>query len=65
MSTNAVASSVAVSSFHPIQQAARGRVDKDGDEATESTALKAKESAKQPPTQPTNSNLGKHLNVSV
>lgn len=65
MSTSAVASSAAVSSYQPIQPSARGRVDNDGDEATESSAVKAKESAKQSPPAATNSNLGNHLNVSA
>ena len=65
MSTSAIASSPLVTAYHPIQQATRGRVDTDGDEATESAAAKAKESAKQPPVQSVNPNLGKHLSVSA
>ncbi len=65
MSTSAIASSAPVTSYQPIQQATRGRVGNDGDEATESAAVKAKESAKQTPAQPANPNLGKHLSVSA
>ncbi|MEI7609354.1 MAG: hypothetical protein WCJ64_18390 [Rhodospirillaceae bacterium] len=65
MSTSSIASSASVTAHQPIQQPARGRVDNDGDEATETAAAKAKESAKQTPAQPANPNLGKHLSVSA
>ena len=65
MSINAVASSASVASHQPIQHAARARVDNDGDEATESAAAKAKESAKPTASPPANSNRGTHLNVTA
>ena len=65
MSVSAVASSPPVSPYQPVHAASRGRADNDGDEATESTATKAKEAAKQPPSNPANSNRGSRLNVTV
>ncbi len=65
MSISAVSSSAAASSYQPVHAAARGRADKDGDEATESTASKAKESAQPPPSKPANANLGTRLNVTA
>ena len=61
MSITSVASATTVHAPSQIQQAPRlARADRDGDEATESAASKAKEAAK-----PVNPNLGKSLNVSA
>ena len=65
MSISAVASSAPATSYQPIQKAARGGVDNDGDEATESAAVKSKESASAPAPKPANSNVGTLLNVTV
>ena len=62
MSINSVPSTASLQPYKTIQQPPSATR---SDEGTESSATRAKEAVRQPPSQPVNANLGKTLNITA